>query len=95
MVVTTTAATLARATGVDFEIPDGGEAIPLGGLVVVTGFFSLLGVLIAVVLLRFNASRAAVRVGGSVADRPLNGASLHGDAAAPSRRSVCTWLRGG
>ena len=42
MVVTTLAAALARAAGVDFEIPDGGgETIPLGGFAVVTGFFSL------------------------------------------------------
>ncbi|MFJ6956261.1 DUF6069 family protein, partial [Micromonospora aurantiaca (nom. illeg.)] len=56
MVVTTLAAALARAAGVDFEIPDdGGETIPLGGFAVVTGFFSLVGVVIAAVLLRFSA----------------------------------------
>ncbi|ADU10929.1 hypothetical protein ML5_5464 [Micromonospora sp. L5] len=55
MAVTTLAAALARAAGVDFEIPDGGETIPLGGFAVVTGFFSLVGVVIAAVLLRFSA----------------------------------------
>ena len=56
MAVTTFAATLARAAGVDFEIPDGGgETIPLGGFAVVTGFFSLVGVVVAAVLLRFSA----------------------------------------
>lgn len=56
MVVTTLAAALARAGGVDFEIPDGGgETIPLGGFAVVTGFFSLVGVVIAAALLRFSA----------------------------------------
>ncbi|MEV4273006.1 DUF6069 family protein [Micromonospora aurantiaca (nom. illeg.)] len=59
MVVTTLAAALARAGGVDFEIPDGGgETIPLGGFAVVTGFFSLVGVVIAAVLLRFSARPA-------------------------------------
>ncbi|WFF05026.1 DUF6069 family protein [Micromonospora sp. WMMD1076] len=59
MVVTTLAAALARAAGVDYEIPDGGgETIPLGGFAVVTGFFSLVGVVIAAVLLRFSARPA-------------------------------------
>lgn len=59
MAVTTLAAALARAAGVDFEIPDGGgETIPLGGFAVVTGFFSLVGVVIAAVLLRFSAHPA-------------------------------------
>nr|WP_258544610.1 DUF6069 family protein [Micromonospora provocatoris] len=59
MVVTTLAAALARAAGVDFEIPDGGgENIPLGGFAVVTGFFSLVGVVIAAALLRFSARPA-------------------------------------
>ncbi|MEU1812854.1 DUF6069 family protein [Micromonospora aurantiaca (nom. illeg.)] len=59
MVVTTLAAALARTAGVDYEIPDGGgETIPLGGFAVVTGFFSLVGVVIAAVLLRFSARPA-------------------------------------
>ncbi|MEW2445299.1 DUF6069 family protein [Micromonospora marina] len=62
VVVTTLAAALARAGGVDFEVPDGGEAIPLGGFAVVTGFFSLVGVAAAAVLLRFSA-RPAQRFG--------------------------------
>ena len=41
MMATTLAATLARAVGVDFEVPEGGEAIPLSGIAVVTGFFSV------------------------------------------------------
>ncbi|MDO3686382.1 DUF6069 family protein [Micromonospora sp. C28ISP2-4] len=67
MVVTTLAAALARAAGVDFEIPDGGETIPLGGFVVVTGFFSLVGVVIAAVLLRFSARPARLFVRTAVA----------------------------
>ncbi|MFI5490651.1 DUF6069 family protein [Micromonospora echinaurantiaca] len=62
MVATTLAAALARAVGVDFEIPDGGEAIPLGGFAVVTGFFSVVGVVIAAALLRWSA-RPADRFG--------------------------------
>jgi hypothetical protein len=52
MAATTLAAALAQAVGVDFEIPDGGETIPLPGFAVVTGFFSLVGVVIAVALRR-------------------------------------------
>ncbi|MER7586084.1 DUF6069 family protein [Micromonospora sp. NPDC127501] len=57
-VITTLAAALARAAGVDFEIPDGGETIPLSGFAVVTGFFSVVGVVIAVALLRWSARPA-------------------------------------
>ena len=55
---TTAGAALARAAGADFEIPDGGETIPLAGFTVVTGFFSLLGVVIAAGLLRWSARPA-------------------------------------
>lgn len=58
MVLTTLAAALARAVGVDFEIPDGGEAIPLAGFTTMTGFFCVVGVVIAVVLLRWSARPA-------------------------------------
>ncbi|HXH80646.1 DUF6069 family protein [Nocardioides sp.] len=54
VVVTTFAAALARAVGVDFEVPDGGETIPLSGIAVVTGFFSLVGVVIAAALRRWS-----------------------------------------
>ncbi|WAZ26374.1 DUF6069 family protein [Streptomyces cinnabarinus] len=53
-VATTLAAALAQAVGVDFEIPDGGETIPLSGFAVVTGFFSVVGVVIAVALRRWS-----------------------------------------
>ena len=59
MIATTVAAALARAAGVDFEIPDGGETIPLPGFAAVTGFFSLVGVGIAAVLLQWSAHPAA------------------------------------
>ena len=58
MLATTLAAALAQALGVDFEIPDGGEAIPLPGFAVVTGFFSVVGVVIAAALLRWSARPA-------------------------------------
>jgi hypothetical protein len=58
MVATTLTAALARAVGVDFEVPDGGETIPLPGFAVVTGFFSVLGVVIAAALLRWSARPA-------------------------------------
>ncbi|MFD6567998.1 DUF6069 family protein [Micromonospora profundi] len=57
-VATTLAAALARASGVDFEIPDGGETIPLGGFAFLTGVFSVVGVVIAVAFLRWSASPA-------------------------------------
>jgi hypothetical protein len=55
MAATTLAAALAQAIGVDFEIPDGGETIPLAGFAVVTGFFSAVGIVIAVALRRWSA----------------------------------------
>ena len=58
MVATTLAAALAQAVGVDFEVPDGGERIPLSGFAVVTGFFSVVGVVIAAALLRWSARPA-------------------------------------
>ncbi|MET8358999.1 DUF6069 family protein [Micromonospora sp. NPDC005171] len=57
-VSTTLAAALARGAGVDFQISDGGETIPLSGIAVVTGFFSIVGVVIAVALLRWSARPA-------------------------------------
>ena len=58
MVATTLAAALAQAVGVDFEVPDGGETIPLAGFAVVTGFFSVVGIVIAAALLRWSARPA-------------------------------------
>ena len=54
MAATTLAAALAKALGVDFEVPDGGEAIPLSGFAVMTGVFSVVGVVIAAALLRWS-----------------------------------------
>jgi hypothetical protein len=55
MAATTLAAALAQAVGVEFEVPEGGETIPLSGFAVVTGFFSFVGIVIAVALLRWSA----------------------------------------
>jgi hypothetical protein len=55
MATTTIAAALAQAAGANFEVPDGGETIPLPGIAVLTGIFSLVGVVIAVALLRWSA----------------------------------------
>lgn len=53
--VTTLAAALAGAVGVDLTIPDGGEQVPLAGIAFVTGVFSTTGVLLALVLARWSA----------------------------------------
>jgi len=58
MVATTLAAALAQAVGVDFEVPDGGETIPLAGFAVVTGVFSVVGIVIAAALSRWSARPA-------------------------------------
>jgi hypothetical protein len=58
MAATTLAAAGAQAVGVDFVVSAGDEAIPLSGIAVVTGFFSVVGVLIAAGLLRWSARPA-------------------------------------
>jgi hypothetical protein len=55
MVATTLVAALTRAVGVDFQIPDGGQTIPLTGITVVTGICSVVGVVIAAALFRWSA----------------------------------------
>jgi hypothetical protein len=56
MLATTLAAALAQAVDVDFA--EGGETIPLSGFAVVTGFFSVVGIVIAAALLRWSARPA-------------------------------------
>lgn len=58
MVVSTLAAALARAVGVDFEVPEGGESIPLSGVAVVTGVSAVVGVVLAAAFLRWSARPA-------------------------------------
>ena len=53
-------AALARAVGVDFEVPEGDETIPLPGFATVTGFFSVVGIVLAAALRRWS-SRPARR----------------------------------
>lgn len=55
-------AALSKAVGVDFELPDGGEAIPASGAAVMTGIFSAVGVVIAVTLRRWSARPATAFV---------------------------------
>ena len=57
VVVTTSAAALARSLGVELEV-SGGETIPVSGIAVVTGFFSAVGVVIAAAFLRWSARPA-------------------------------------
>ncbi len=54
VVVTTVAAALAVAAGVDLEVPAGGATIPLSGVALVTGLFSAVGVALALALLRWS-----------------------------------------
>lgn len=54
MVATALAAALARAAGVDFEVSGSAETIPVSGIAFVTGVFSIIGVVIAVALLRWS-----------------------------------------
>ena len=54
MVATTLAAALARALGADLQVSGSDETIPLSGIAVVTGFFSVVGVLIAATLQRWS-----------------------------------------
>ena len=54
MAATTVTAALARGIGVELEVPDGGETIPLSGIAFVTGVFSIVGVVIAGALLRWS-----------------------------------------
>ena len=58
MVATVLAAALAQAVGADLEVPEGGETIPLPGFAVVTGFFSVAGVIMAAAFRRWSARPA-------------------------------------
>jgi Family of unknown function (DUF6069) len=51
---TTLLAAILGAAGVDFELPDGGESIPLTGFTVVTFGFSIVGLALAAVLNRWS-----------------------------------------
>jgi Family of unknown function (DUF6069) len=61
----TLVAALGMAIGVDFELPDGGESIPLLGFTQLTFLFSLVGVGLAAALRRWSSrpARTFVRTG--------------------------------
>ncbi|PKH40998.1 hypothetical protein SAMN05192575_10959 [Nocardioides alpinus] len=54
VVVTTAVAALVTGLGVELEVPDGGETIPLSGIAFVTGVLSVVGVVIAAALARWS-----------------------------------------
>ncbi|VXC27485.1 DUF6069 family protein [Aeromicrobium sp. 9AM] len=58
MAATALGAAAARAAGVDFAVSGSDETIPVSGVAVVTGFFSLIGIVIALVLQRWSARPA-------------------------------------
>ena len=62
MLATTLAAVLAQAVGVEFVVSHGGELIPLSGIAVMTGFFSVIGVVMAAALLRWSTRPAELFV---------------------------------
>jgi Family of unknown function (DUF6069) len=67
MAATTVAAALLEAVGVVFEVPDGGETIPLSGIAVVTGVFSVVGIVVAAALLRWSSRPSETFVRTTVA----------------------------
>jgi hypothetical protein len=54
MVAVVVAAAIAQTLGVELEIPEGGESIPLPGFASVTFMFSMVGLAIAAALLRWS-----------------------------------------
>ncbi|MET1132765.1 MAG: DUF6069 family protein [Aeromicrobium sp.] len=86
---TTAGAALAKAAGVDFEVPAGGEAIPTAGFATMTSVFSLVGVAIAVALARWNSrpARRFVRI-----TIPLAAASLVPPLAVGATAATATTL---
>jgi len=62
MLATTLAAVLAQAVGVEFVVSHGGELIPLSGIAVITGLFSVVGVVMAAALLRWSTRPAELFV---------------------------------
>lgn len=54
VVATTALALLARGVGADLEVGDPAEAIPVPGIAVMTGIFSIVGVVMAAAFLRWS-----------------------------------------
>ena len=63
----TLVAAVAMAAGVDFELPDGGESIPLYGFPQITLLFSIIGLVLAAALRRWSRRPAATFVRVTVA----------------------------
>ena len=70
---TTLVAALAMGVGVDFELPDGKESIPLLGFTQITLIFSVVGLLIAAAMRRWSSRPASAFVRTTVT---LTAASL-------------------
>ncbi|WP_204005818.1 DUF6069 family protein [Virgisporangium aurantiacum] len=87
-VAVTAVAALATAVGVDFELPDGGESIPLLGFTQLTFTFSVVGVLVALAIRRWapRPARAWVRIAVALTALSLVPPFLVGANAA----TVCT-----
>jgi hypothetical protein len=66
-VAVTAVAALAMAVGVDFELPDGGESIPLVGFTQLTFTFSVVGILVALAIRRWASQPARTWVRTAVA----------------------------
>jgi hypothetical protein len=60
-------AAAAMAAGVDFELPDGGDSIPLLGFTQITLMFSVVGLVVAAALRRWSRRPAATFVRVAVA----------------------------
>ena len=85
MLATTLAAVLAQAVGVEFVVSHGGELIPLSGIAVMTGFFSVVGVVMAAALLRWSTRPAELFVWTAVSAYDLTCRSGY-DLTCRSRR---------
>ncbi|MFC0527108.1 DUF6069 family protein [Phytohabitans kaempferiae] len=66
-VTVTAVAAIAMAVGVDFELPDGGESIPLFGFTQLTFTFSVVGILIALAIRRWASQPARIWIRTAVA----------------------------
>ncbi|TCB88660.1 hypothetical protein E0H26_28490 [Micromonospora zingiberis] len=66
-ITVTAVAALAMATGVDLELPDGGESIPLLGFTQLTFTFSVVGILVALAIRRWASQPARTWIRTTVA----------------------------
>lgn len=67
MAATTVGAAVAHALGVSLQLPDAPEPIPIAGFGVMTGVFCVVGIVIALALLRWTSRPAQRWVQASVA----------------------------